>query len=61
MQLHVGQRILCHLAGSAELIEGVIAAIIPAVRRDGLTSPACVRLESGRYARINWIVATITP
>lgn len=57
MKLNIGQRILCKLANADELIEGVIEAIIPAAMRNGQIFPACVRLTSGRYARINWIVA----
>lgn len=57
MKLAIGQRILCRLAGSSDLTEQVIAAIVPAVMRDGMISPPCVRLESGRYARVSWIIA----
>lgn len=57
MKLAIGQRILCRLAGSPELIEGVIDAVIPAALRDGSIVPACVRLTSGRYARQTWIFA----
>lgn len=60
MNLSIGQRILCRLAGGSELIEAHVAAIIAPSLQGGRIVPACVRLDSGRYVRRSWIVAAYT-